>query len=219
MRHNEKRWSEMKLLFENLQTFLPEPEGLSGKWEVPELKLTQQVPADVQCIGFNYAKGCKSPGDVGIHFFLDDAQFVRVWNSPDTYIPLLSKFRYLCAPDFSMYSDMPKVLQIYNHYRKHWLATYWQELGLTVIPTISWSTPDSFEWCFDGEPKNSIVAVGTAGTQISKASRAAFMAGYMAMLERLDPCEVLVFGKLPDNLPGNIRHMGDPNEQRFRKKV
>lgn len=209
----------MKLLFENLQTYLPEPEELAGQWEIPLIKPTRQVPEDVQCIGFNYAKGHKSPGDAGVHFFLDDAQFARLWNTPDTYIPLLRKFRYLCAPDFSMYSDMPKVLQIYNHYRKHWLAAYWQELGLTVIPTISWSTPDSFEWCFDGEPENSVVAVGTAGTQASKASRAAFMQGYMAMLERLNPCEVLVFGKLPDNLPGNIRHMGDSIAQRFAKGV
>lgn len=205
----------MKLLLENLQTFLPETKDLAGMWEIPVVKPTRQIPEGIQFVGFNYAKGYKAPCDVGIHFFLDDAQFVRLWNSPDTYIPLLSRFRCLCAPDFSMYSDMPKVLQAYNHYRKHWTAAYWQELGLTVIPTISWSTPDSFEWCFDGEPENSVVAVGTAGTQASKASRAAFMEGYMAMLERLKPREVLVFGKLPDNLPGNIRHMGDPIAQRF----
>lgn len=114
---------------------------------------------------------------------------------------------------------MPKVLQMYNHYRKHWLAAYWQELGMTVIPTISWSTPDSFAWCFDGEPEGGIVAIGTAGTQGSKASRAAFLEGYDAMLARLHPREVLLFGKVPEGIGGNVRPMGDPTAQRFGKEV
>lgn len=149
-----------KLLFENLQIFLPSSEALAGTLEIPAIKPTTDIP-DCGCIGFNCAMSCKAPENAGLHFFLDDYQFVRLWNTPDKYIPTLAKFRYLCAPDFSTYSDMPKVLQMYNHYRKHWLAAYWQELGMTVIPTISWSTPDSFSWCFDGEPEGGIVAIGT----------------------------------------------------------
>ena len=56
-----------------------------------------------------------------VHCFVDDYQFVRYWNAPDKYIPKLSKFAAVCAPDFSMYTDMPLAMQIYNHYRKHWL--------------------------------------------------------------------------------------------------
>lgn len=207
-----------KLLFENLQTYLPPPEMLAGELEIPIIKPTYDIP-ECECIGFNYAMSCKNPENAGVHFFLDDYQFARVWNFPDKYTPALSKFRYLCAPDFSTYSDMPKILQMYNHYRKHWLAAYWQKLGLTVIPSISWSTPDSFAWCFDGEPEGGIVAVGTAGTQRSKETRAAFLEGYNTMLERLNPCKVLVFGKVPEGLPGNVRPMGDPVAQRFRKGV
>lgn len=209
-----------KLLFENLHTFLPLPEMLAGELEIPVIKATSCVPPQVSgCIGFNYAMSCKTPGSMGVHFFLDDAQFIRLWNSPDRYIPMLSKFGYLCSPDFSTYSDMPKALQIYNHYRKHWLGAYWQALGLTVIPTISWSTPDSFEWCFDGEPEGGVVAIGTAGTQGSKASRTAFLAGYNAMLERLHPCEVLLFGKYPEGISGNVRFMGNPAAQRFGREA
>lgn len=207
-----------KLLFENLQIFLPSPEALAGTLEIPAIKPTTDIP-DCGCIGFNCAMSCKAPENVGLHFFLDDYQFVRLWNTPDKYISTLTKFRYLCAPDFSTYSDMPKVLQMYNHYRKHWLAAYWQELGMTVIPTISWSTPDSFAWCFDGEPEGGIVAIGTAGTQGSKASRAAFLEGYDAMLARLHPREVLLFGKVPEGISGNVRPMEDPTAQRFGKEV
>ena len=44
-----------------------------------------------------------------------------------------------------------------------WCGAYWQSKGLTVIPTISWSTPSSYDFCFDGVEENSIVAVGMIG--------------------------------------------------------
>ena len=203
---------------ENLQVFIPAPEMLTDGLEIPIIEATNNVP-DCKCIGFNYAMSYKEPENAGVHFFLDDYQFERLWNKPDKYVPILQRFRYLCAPDFSTYSDMPKVLQIYNHYRKHWLAAYWHKLGMTVIPTISWSTPDSFDWCFDGEPEGGVVAIGTAGTQRSKASRTAFLEGYNVMIERLHPCEILLFGKVPDGIQGNVRPRGDPAAQRFGREV
>lgn len=52
-------------------------------------------------------------------------------------------------------------MKIYNHYRKHWLGAYWQDNGITVIPTISWSDKESFGWCFDGELVGGTVAVSS----------------------------------------------------------
>lgn len=83
--------------------------------------------------------------DCGIHFFLDDYQFMRLWNNPERYIDLLKKFNCVLSPDFSLYADYPTALQIYNHYRKHWLAACWQMYGIEVIPTICWSNEKSFE--------------------------------------------------------------------------
>ena len=112
-------------------------------------------------IGFNYAKSCKLPYNKGVHFFIDDYQFTRCWANPDAYIDLLSNFKAVCTPDFSTYTDFPRAVQIYNHYRKHWLGAYWQQNGITVIPTISWADRDSFAWCFDGEPVGGVVAVSS----------------------------------------------------------
>lgn len=205
----------MKMLFENLNIFIPS--ALAGGCDIPKIEPTKKIDG-CEWIGFNCAKTYKGKKEgAGVHFFLDDAQFIRLWNSPDKYIELLRPFKYICAPDFSLYSNMPKALQIYNHYRKHWIAAYWQELGFSVIPTISWSDESSFEWCFDGEPQNSIIAIGTAGTQQNKKTRAAFERGYNAMLKRLNPTKILVFGKLPDNLSGNICHIGDLAKERFMK--
>ena len=103
--------------------------------------------------------------------------------------------------------DFPKAIQIYNHYRKHWCAAYWQERGLTVIPTIAWSDKDSFEWCFDGEPQDGIVAVSNVGCMRSKATRQAFMEGYNEMLARLQPSKILMFAQKMDDYKGNVEQI------------
>lgn len=155
-------------------------------------------------IGFNYAKSCKLPYNKGVHFFIDDYQFTRCWANPDAYIDLLSNFKAVCTPDFSTYTDFPRAVQIYNHYRKHWLGAYWQQNGITVIPTISWADRDSFAWCFDGEPVGGVVAVSSVGTQLNKESRKLFMDGYNEMLARLQPERIFFYGIVPDQCAGNI---------------
>ena len=91
-----------------------------NKWNIPTIKGIDEFDEKVQFIGFNYAKTCEKQQktDFGVHFFLDDYQFNRLWNRPDKYIPLLSKFKYVLSPDFSMYTDYPKAMQMWKHYQK-----------------------------------------------------------------------------------------------------
>lgn len=185
-----------------------------GPYGIPELAPVR-AGAD-NWIGFNFAKTCEEPEIHGIHFFLDDYQFARVWAQPDTYVHLLGKFQAVMTPDFSTFTDFPKAVQIYNHYRKHWLGRYWQAHGITVIPTISWSDETSYEWCFDGEPVGGTVAVSTVGTQQDPEARRLFWAGYHEMMARLGPAEVLVYGKIPEGLPGNIVPIS-PFQQRLKR--
>lgn len=173
-----------------------------GEYQIPEISPALYHPCEF--IGFNYAKGCKDRAGKGVHFFLDDYQFNRVWNDPDKYLPMLRQFRCVLSPDFSLYTDFPRALQIYNHYRKHWLAAYWQENGIHVIPTVCWSDESSFEWCFDGEPIGGAVAVSAIGTQMRREDKEAFMVGYNEMMDRLHPEVVLFYGRVPDGCKGNI---------------
>lgn len=175
--------------------------GGTGSFDAPRL-LPSDITAD-SFISFNYARSCKDPQDKGVHFFLDDYQFTRLWTHPDAYLEMLQAFRCVCTPDFSTYTDFPKAIQIYNHYRKHWLGAYWQMNGISVIPTISWSDESSFEWCFDGEPEGGVVAVSSVGTQMSGPSRALFAAGYREMLERLKPSAILFYGRVPEECAGD----------------
>lgn len=182
-----------------------------GKYGFPTMESVHIEPQ--KAIPFNYAKGCKEPENSCVHFFLDDYQFDRVWRQPERYAEMLLRFHSVTTPDFSIYTDMPEILQMYNHYRKQWLGAYWQELGMQVIPTVSWSTEDSFKWCFDGIPKNSCVAVSSVGCMNNKNSKNGFIKGYEEMIRRLKPEIILFFGKKPEEISGNIVEMGSFQEQ------
>lgn len=186
----------------------------AGTYDIPRL-IPENTKVD-SFVGFNYAKSCEQPNDKGLHFFIDDYQFLRLWNRADKYLELLSKFRCVFTPDFSTYTDFPKVIQIYNHYRKHWLGAYWQSNGITVIPTISWSDRASFEWCFDGEPVGGTVAVSSVGTQIRKESKRLFLEGYNEMLARLNPSLIYFYGTVPEECKGNIVRIA-AYQEKFRK--
>lgn len=177
---------------------------LSGEFGIPKIPRVKRTP-DVEFIPFNYAKTTAVTVNRGVHFFVDDYQFMRLWNSPTVYSGILGKFGVITAPDFSTYTDMPPALQIYNHYRKHWLAAFYAARGITVIPTISWSTRESFRWCFDGEPTESVIAISTVGCIKDNVARELFETGYSEMTRRLRPVQVLIFGSKPDFIGGNFR--------------
>lgn len=184
-----------------------------NNWNIPSLHGVKDVEVSVcRCVAYNYCSSLVrkdvNSNDYGVHFFLNDYQFERLWRNPEQYILLLSKFKYVCSPDYSLYTDHPRAVQLFNHYKKHWLGAYWERNGITVIPTICWSDSKSFEWCFDGEPKDSIVAISTKGTQGDEIAKERFYAGYYQMLKRLNPSKILLFGKNPGALEGNVIEMG-----------
>lgn len=131
-------------------------------------------------------------------FFIDDYQFERIWDSPYTYLEKLSKYRAVCTPDFSGYSDMPRAQQIWNQFRGMWMGAFWQYYGLNVIQTVGWSDlPEDDDWCFDGGAKRAPVAVSAIGTQNSKEKRDLFMRGYREMARRLEPSAIVFYGEVP----------------------
>ena len=197
---------------ENIKTLQFETEGA---YDFPIIS-----PENTDCvdfIGFNYAKSAKVC-NVGVHFFLDDYQFIRLWKNPINYIAMLKKFDCVLTPDFSLYTDMPQALQIYNRYRSQWIGAFLQSNLITTIPTVSWSDESSFSWCFDALPKNSCVAVSSVGTQKNKNAKELFIHGYNEMIDRLSPSKILFYGNVPDECNGNIIKI-NPFQNKFRNGV
>lgn len=178
-----------------------------GEYRIPRIMPETELYIK-DWIGFNYVATTKKQRELtGVHFYIWDYQFERIWNQPLRYAKTLKEFGAVLTPDFSTYLDFPKAIQIFNHYRKHWCGAYWQSLGATVIPTIGWGDHDSYSWCFDGEPQGGIVSVSNVGIMKDKEARKLFMDGYKEMLIRLQPKEVLFFGHIFDDYPGPVHYI------------
>ncbi len=136
-----------------------------------------------------------------IHFFLHDYRFEHVYSNAETAVEKIRQYYAVCTPDFSLYTDMPLVLQMYSTFKNRWCGAFWQSQGINVIPTISWSDERSFNFCFDGIEPGSIVAVSTHGNRKCKEE---FMLGYNKMLEKIKPCAILCYGKPFEEMKGNL---------------
>lgn len=193
----------------------------AGEYNIPVIEPVNNIPKLDGWIEWNKAATTRRFDNKGCHFFIDDYHFVRLWEQPDHYLDLLRKFAAVTSPDFSPYSDFPKAIQVYNHYRKHWLGRYWQQNGITVIPTITWSSPDTLEWAFDGEPVGSVVALSSVGMFDTKEHISWLMDGYYTMMDILDPSLIYWKGKVPkeiDNINNNIIRI-DEHVAKWRRKV
>lgn len=167
------------------------PERTEGAYCMPVLQPVADIDVE-KWIGFNYAKTSKDYS-AGIHFYLDDYQFERVWTTPDRYINMLSRFRAVMTPSFSVYMDMPRTIQIYNVYRARLLGQMMQDRGLTVIPIVYWGLSDTYDFCFDGLPANSILSIYTVGIN-DKEVADMFYAGLDELLKRKKPRKLLIYG-------------------------
>lgn len=188
-----KRYVDNIDLFKDLTAY--------GQLDTPVIKKELDVDLEADVIPFNFALAAKANAKhVGVHFFLDDYQFERIWKRPGSYIRTFQKFKYILSPDFSLYTDYPKAYQHFNHWRKHALAAFYQAKGVKVIPSLSWSDESSFRWCFDGIERGSVVAVSSVGSMNDKRAKEIFIKGFKKAIEILEPFKIIYLGILPDEL-------------------
>lgn len=175
----------------------------TGKWGIPLVKKQELPTYDITLVACSDTRSNDNEINKkrGVHFFVDDYRFSGIYDNPEKSLERYSQYAFLLTPDFSTYSDMDLWRQLESVAKNRWVGAYWQSKGLTVIPTISWSTPRSFEFCFEGVEQRGTVAVGMIGC---KHSRVGFMRGYNEMLERLEPERIIVFGTPFPEMKGNI---------------
>ena len=179
-----------------------------GRWNIP---LVHKQEVDTRAVSLIACSDTRSQDNTanrknGVHFFVDDYRFEGIYAHPERTLAKYSQYAFLLTPDFSTYADMDLWRQIESVAKNRWVGAFWQSKGLTVIPTISWSTPRSFDFCFDGVEKNGIVAVSTLGCRKSKHS---FLCGYEAMLNKLSPQTIICFGEPFPEMQGNIVFVDD----------
>ena len=179
-------------------------------WQMPIIKNDDFVPDEL--IGFNYAK-TSAKKNVGIHFYIDDYQFERIWNYPEKYIEVLRQYDCILSPDFSLYMDMPMPMKIWNIYRSRQIGAFYQSQGIRVIPTLSWAEPETFCFCFQGVEKGSVVSVSTVGVKNSESAMQIWSDGMTEAIRQLEPSVILEYG-------GDIGfNYGDITVKRYNNQV
>lgn len=168
-----------------------DPDRVEGKYQMPTLDGIEYIPDKL--VGFNYVLS-SDDYRVGVHFFIDDYQFERLWNSPEKYIDKLVSYDCVLTPDFSLYTEMPLANKIWNVYRSRLIGQMLQDAGAVVIPTVSWAETDTFEFCFDGLPKNSALAISTIGVKQDPETFEIWKAGVDELMKRLKPSFLLIYG-------------------------
>lgn len=131
-------------------------------------------------------------------WYIDDYKFdgVRgIWHDSNQTLKILRHFEGAITPDFSTYQDFPDPIKRYNTYRMRAYGYWLGKNSISVINNIRWGTSESYSYCFDGIPKNSIVAIGTVGGSPRKyVDRTRFEQGLDELIKRLHPHTIIIYG-------------------------
>ena len=182
----------------------------TGKFSIPIIPRAEFSDTELKnllLIGFDKAKNDEKNLDRIVHFFLYDYKFEKIWDSPDNYAEKLRQYKGVLSPDFSMYLEMNPVLQLYNTFRNRWCGAYLAEKGIRVIPTVNWGDENTFDFCFEGIPKGSIVAVSTYMVQEHNHhsdQKGFFLKGYREMLRRIEPAKIICYSEPFPEMQGEI---------------
>lgn len=166
----------------------------SNSLGIPTIKKEEFIPDWMVPYG-QRIRSSKEVGQGAVHTFLDDHRFEHLWGRPIDTLTAIEKIGGALSPDFSLYTNFPIAMQIWNVYRSRWLGAYWQTKGIKVIPTISWSDERSFDFCFLGVEKGSHVAISTVGVVRRKEAHEPFKKGFFQMLSVIEPSLVLCYGE------------------------
>lgn len=182
----------------------------------PEIKATQTTGN--KFLRFADWKEVDNPEEYIAHFFYDDYKFMSAWREPDKYLDRLMKFKAVISPDFSLYTDFPRALQILSCYRRQWCGAFWQHMGIDVIPDVIWGDEESYDYCFEGIPVGGTVAVSSVGVKNDDAWNnkvdSLFKKGFDEMMKRIQPTTILYYGDMIDGLEGNIIRIPSYYEQK-----
>lgn len=206
---NEKREKKAKLVRGGFQS--------DGRYGIPLIKKQDIDVSKIELWGYTKAKANDKKNEhKTIHFYTYDWLFESVFTKPEVAMEKLDQYYALLTPDFSTYKDMPLAVQMWSVFKSRWCGAYWQKQGMRVIPTVTWGTPSSLDFCFDGIECGSVVAVSTYAKENNERG---FMVGYNKMLEVLKPSAIICYGDPFPAMSGNIKVISPFNHQELIKKL
>ena len=78
--------------------------------------------------------------DLLFQIYEDDYRFERIWRNPRQYLNVLKRYNGVILPDFSLYRDMPLVMQLWNIYRSRAIGFWLQLNGIKASNIVAINT-------------------------------------------------------------------------------
>ena len=174
----------------------------AGEEEFPSIKSCNEIPNRI--VPFSEAmKSNFFDYDCWVCFYELDYLFIRFWNNPKKYLNRLKKFRGIISCDFSVYVNMPLVMQKYHIYMGRALANWLIENGVKVIPNVRLGDERTYKFAFDGLFKGDTIAIGTIGTTKISVEKKLIINAINKTIEVLEPTDIVIYGSLPKKIKDN----------------
>ena len=188
--------------YDVFHSYLVRNASFSGEEEFPSIRSCNEIPNRI--IPFSEAiKTTNKDYDCWVCFYELDYLFIRIWNNPRKYLNKLKKFRGIISCDFSLYANMPLVMQKYHIYMGRALASWLIENGLKVIPNVRLGDSRTYSFAFDGLYKNEVIAIGTIGTTKRLEERNLIIDAIKKTIEVLEASDIVIYGSLPKEIKEN----------------
>lgn len=190
---------------DNFHAYMVKDASFVGKYDFPTIP-QNEIRIPLKLISYDHINTIEGKNNYFCHFYIDDYKFDGpngIWNGSlkedskrSFKIEKLKNFAGIIAPDFSLYLDMPRCMQIWNIYRSRAFGYYCFINGIYVIPNVRWTDKESYDYAFDGILENSIVAVGTLGDGKKTINKILFVNGFIELIKRKYPKCVIIYGSI-----------------------
>lgn len=188
------------------KAFLVENAYFDSVYEIPMLSPVQsEIPHHLVLYS---DKNLNPNTDSWICFYEDDYKINSFWNNPKKYLRILSQYGGVITPDYSLYRDMPFIMQIWNIYRSRALGVWLQDNGIKVIPNVRFGDERTFEVACSGIEKGSTISLSTHGLMKITQEKDLFKKGLAYIVNRLTPKTIIVYGTTPKDVFEPYRSKG-----------
>jgi len=135
-----------------------------------------------------------------VHFYEPDDNIECFANNPHRYLQRLKKFKAVITPDFSVYRDMPLVVQRHQTYLNRAFGFWLQKNGVPIIPNVRYGDERSYSFCFEGIPQNSVISIGTHGSIKRNEDIKYHIKGILETIKHLKPSTILIYGAIKKDI-------------------
>lgn len=174
------------------------------EYGIPELQPTVMTEVESKPLAFHEARALyyKTGTLKGyfIHFYIKDELFECVRNNPENYFPMFMAADFVVGLDYSVFRNHPYPVILKNQFDNMVLSTYFQSMGVTVLPNINWCMPIYYKILFCGQPKECTIVVNSKSVNLRDMKGIElWLHGYAESIKRLHPTNIIRFGKI---IPG-----------------